>query len=216
MAGLLEAKGENQRALLAWERVLDTAQPDAPQTLLASAAILRLRPTLPDWNKDRAAVLAITLHAGANKKTVKSLTPVLEEIARELEHASAGILKVTATVTTTATTVAATKRGQPQPPPPPPPPPPAPVTLWLTGPTKKSSTTAALPCTADSPKSLRDELLKTLNLIIHDQLAHAAVQTPPAATANAANPLDTLRARITRACWQELGSRLNRPQAKHE
>ena len=210
LAGLLEAKGENQRALLAWERVLDTAQPDDHQTLLASAAILRLRPTLPDWNKDRATTLTIILHAGTHKKTARSLTPVLEDIARDLQHASAGILKVTAsvTVTTTATVTATTKRGHA--------PPPAPVTLWLTGPTKKSPTTAVLASTADSPKALREDVLKTVCLIIHDQLAHATVRTPPVAGANAANPLDTLRARITRACWQELGTQLNRPREKKD
>lgn len=206
LAGLLEAKNANQRALLAWERVLDSAAPDDPQTQLASAAILRLRPTLPDWNQDRAAALAITLHAGTSKKSVKSLTPVLEEIARDLEQASAGILKVTATVTTT--TAPATKRGQP--------PPPAPLTVWLTGPTKKSATTAVLACAADSPKTLRDDLLKTIGRIIHDQLVHATVHTLPATGTNAASPLDALRGRTTRACWQELGTLLNRPREKHE
>lgn len=200
LAGLLETKGANQRALLAWERVLDMAQPDARQTLLASAACLRLRTTLPDWNTDRAASIAITLHAGTPKKSVKSLTPLIEEIARDLEHASAGILKVTATVTA--------KRGQPTPP--------APVELWLTGPTKKSFATAVHPCPAGSPKSLRDDLLQTLQVMIHDLLVHAAVHTPPAASAAAAKKLDALRGQITRACWQELGTLLNRPQPKHE
>lgn len=207
VAGLLEATRENQRALLAWERVLDTAQPDAPQTQQASAAILRLRPTLPDWNKDRATTLTIILHAGTNEKTARSLTPVLEDIARDLQHASAGILKVTAMLTTTPT-VTATKRGHA--------PPPAPVTLWLTGPTKKSSTTAVLTSTADSPKALREDLLKTVCLIIHDQLAHATVHTPPTTGANATHPFNTLRGRITRACWQELGTQLNRPRAKKD
>ena len=202
LAALLEAKGAPQRALLAWERLLDTVPTDDSQRRRASAAVLRLRPTLPDWNTDHAAALAITLHAATRKKSLSAVTPLLEEIARDLEHASAGILKVTATVTTSS------KRGQATTP--------APVELWLTGRARKSGTTAVLTCTPESPTTLRDDLLKTLYAIIHDQLAAAPVHTPAATAEGALKPLDAVRGRITRACWQELGTRLNLPPAKHD
>jgi hypothetical protein len=202
LAGLLEAKGATSRALLAWERVLDSTQPDDRQTRQAIAAILRLRPTLPDWNTDHSATIAICLHASTSKKNVKTLTPLIDQVARDLEHASAGILKVTATTSTTF------KRVNPSAP--------APVNLWLTGPTKKSASTAVLPCTAESPKVLRDALLGTIDILVHDYLGQGAIHTPPPTTTDAKNPLDPLCARISRLCWQELGSRLNRPAAKNE
>ena len=148
LAALLEAEGEFQRALLAWERVLDTGKADATQAGTAIAASQRLRPTLPAWNTDRAKAIAITLHAGTSSKNAKTLTPVLEETAREMERASAGILKVTAIVTSGRGRLTATT--------------PVPVALWLAGPTKGSVSTAVRSFTVGSPKSLRDDLLKTV------------------------------------------------------
>ncbi|MEI8037971.1 MAG: hypothetical protein WCJ14_06235, partial [Verrucomicrobiota bacterium] len=202
LAGLLEAKGAPQRALLAWERVLDTVPADDRQRHLASAAIRRLRPTLPAWNTDRTAALAITLHAAARKKSLNAVTTCLEKIASDLEHASAGILKVTSSVTTSS------KRSQTTNP--------AAIDLWISGRTKKSSTTAVHSCTPASTPTLRDDLLKTLYALIHDQLAPAPVHTPPAPTEGAAEPLEWVAGQITRACWQDLGSRLNLPPAKHD
>ena len=52
-ATALESVGESQRALLAWERVLDSTNPEKTEAETAIAAIQRLRPTLADWNTFR-------------------------------------------------------------------------------------------------------------------------------------------------------------------
>ena len=52
LASLLENQGQVQRALLAWERVIDTSKSSASDRSLAVSAIKRLKPTPPPWNPD--------------------------------------------------------------------------------------------------------------------------------------------------------------------
>ncbi|RYD17739.1 MAG: hypothetical protein EOP88_24990, partial [Verrucomicrobiaceae bacterium] len=99
LATALEEKGEFQRALLAWERVLDLGKPDDSQATTALSAIRRLRPTLPDWNTKPETAITVTLHAGTGKKLAKTIAPVLESVAKDLERASSGIVKVKTQVT---------------------------------------------------------------------------------------------------------------------
>jgi len=120
LATLLEEKEEFQRALLAWERVIDLTHPDEGQAANAISAIKRLRPTLPDWNAKPETAITLSLRAGTAKKSAKTLTPILEGVARDLERASSGIVKITTSVT--ASQISRTTKG------------PAPVAIWLAGP----------------------------------------------------------------------------------
>jgi hypothetical protein len=51
----LEEQGGNARALLAWERVIDSCRPDDPQRQAAMSGIQRLRPVVAPWNIDPVA-----------------------------------------------------------------------------------------------------------------------------------------------------------------
>ena len=200
LAMLLETAGETQRALLAWERVLDRGKPDESQANAAITAIKRLRPITPDWNTDPAKTLAIVLHAGTAKKTAKILKPILDEAARELERASAGILKVTANVT--AGKDNPKTKG------------PATIALWLAGPAKNARSTEVLSFTLAPPGSLRDEVRNTVFSIVRSHQGPAGSQPPPAA-ADGGNPADPLNSQVTRLCWLELGTMLNQAPEKH-
>lgn len=197
LANALEKKGEFQRALLAWERVADLTPADPSQATTAISAINRLRPTLPEWNTKPEARIQITLHAGTGKKQAAALVPILEGVARDLEAASSGIVKVTATVTAGKTST--TAKG------------PTPVALWLAGPDKKSPTTETLSFTVDSPDALRDDILKTVFQLVRNYLSHATKYTPPAALAESEDPQGALNFRITRLCWSEFAAALNLP-----
>jgi hypothetical protein len=200
LAVLLETEGEFQRALLAWERVIDSAKPDETQTISATSAIKRLRPAIPAWNKDPASSIAITLQAGTGKKTTKLLKPVLEQAALEIEQASAGILKVKAAITAGKDRKADTG--------------PAPVALWLAGPAKDSRSTEVLSFTVGSPESLTEEINKTVFQIICGYLTRAIQLTPPVAIEEGEKPLDALGSHITRRQWHDLGTVLNQPAPK--
>ena len=203
LAVLLEVEGEFQRALLAWERVLDSGKPDPNQMSAACAAINRLRPTLPAWNAvTHAKPTAITLHAGTSPKTAKSLTPVLTETARELERAAAGMLQVTAIANAGHVQGPASKT--------------TPVALWLAGTHKDSSSSEVLTLTVRSPKSLHEDLLKTVCLLIRNHLDHATNHPLPASLPNDPNPLETLTRQTTRLNWRELGTTLNQTPKKDD
>ena len=195
VAKALEEKGEFQRALFAWERVIDLTQADEAQAAMAIASIKRLRPTLPDWNVNAATMTAITLHAGTGTKLAKALTPVLESVARDLERASSGTIKVKAVVTAGKSSKLA--KG------------PTPVAIWLAGPEKNSTSTDVLSFTVDSPDALRENLLKNVFLLVRTHLTRGGTYTPPAALADQENPQDALNFRITRLCWSEFAAALN-------
>lgn len=203
LAGLLEKAGAFQRALLAWERVVDSGKPDEKQSAAAIAAIKRLRPTLPDWNTDPKQAISITLQAGTGKKTAKTLTPILKEIAVELEHASSGILKITPVVTAGRDSKKAASK-------------PAPVAIWLAGPGKKARSTEVMAFTAGAPETLREEVRKTVFQILRGYLGHKTGQVPPPAMADGQAALDALNSHITRFYWQDLGTLLNHPPEKTE
>ena len=200
LAAGLEKKGEFQRALLAWERVVDLTPADATQAATAISAIKRLRPTLPEWNSKPEAKIQIKMHAGTSKKQAGTLTPILEEVARDLEAASSGIVKVTATVI--AGKSSTTAKG------------PTPVALWLAGPDKKSPATETLSFTVDSPDALRQDILETVFQLIRNHLSRATKYTPPTALAEGEVPQSALNFRVTRLCWSEFAAALNLPPSK--
>lgn len=192
----LETQEKLQRSLLAWERILDTAAPDETRTAEALLSIKRLSSSLPLWNEDPTKAVTIMLHAGAGKSTAEILAPVLEEIARDLEKASSGILKITPMVK--AGNDIPTGMG------------PAPIALWFTGPGAEARTTETIVFTSGSHEMIRDDLLKAILRLIRSHLARSASLTVPEAGNTGENPLDSIRLRITRLGWHELGSRLNK------
>jgi hypothetical protein len=200
LATLLEEKEEFQRALLAWERVIDLTHPDEGQAANAISAIKRLRPTLPDWNAKPETAITLSLRAGTAKNGAKTLTSTLEGVARDLERASSGIVKIKTTVT--AGKISSITQG------------PAPVAIWLAGPEKKSVSTEVRSFTTDSPDTLRDDILKTVFLLIQSHLGRATAYTPPAGLAAGESPQDALNFRVTRLCWSEFATTLNQPPKK--
>lgn len=200
LAGTLEEQGHLQRSLLAWERVIDLTKPDADQLLAAVSAIKRLRPTLPDWNSDSSKAITITLNAGTGKTLAKSLAPVLEQAARDLEKASAGILKVTAKVTAGKSNLSGKE--------------PTPVALWLAGAAKGSPSTEVLSFTVTSPEVLRREVLNTIFQLVRSHINQNTSYTTPAALAEQENPFEALSDRFSRLCWSEFATILNLPVAK--
>lgn len=200
LARALEEKGDFTRALLAWERVIDLAKPDAEQAGTAISSIKRLRPTLPDWNASPEAMISIVLYASTGKTNVKALTPVLAGVARDLEAASSGIVKVKTVVNAGKTS----KSGKG----------PAPIALWLAGSVKKPSSTEVHSFTTESPDTLRAEILKTALLLIRNQLARTTAYTPLATLAEGEDPQSALNFRVTRLGWSEFAAGLNLPPKK--
>lgn len=197
LATALEQKGEFQRSLLAWERVLDLTQPDGTQTSLAISSIQRLRPTLPDWNTRPEAAISVTLHLGTGRKLAKTLAPILDDIAQTLAISSSGILKVITKVTAGKTNTAANA--------------PTPIALSFAGSARKSPSTEVLSFTLESPETIRREILKNVYLVVRSHLGRTTAYRLPAPLKEHEDPQQALNSRVTRLSWSAFATSLNPP-----
>lgn len=193
LAAALEQAGAFQRALLAYERILDLSQSDPEPIQTAVSAIRRLKPTLPDWNPDPKTAAQAVIHIGTGGKFAEILPGILTEITRDLNTASSGIVRfshklhIGRTIQTTAA--------------------PTPVALWITGSGDDAPSTDVLSFTTDDPETLRKDLLKTAFNLIRGHLSKTASYNPAPEAMD--DPLAALESHITRLLWNEFGKTLN-------
>lgn len=193
LAASLERSGAFQRALLAYERMLDLSESDPEQIQSAVDSIRRIKPTLPDWKSDLEAASQAVIHIGTGDKFADLLPSILAEITRDLNTASSGIvhfsheLHIGRTIQTTDA--------------------PTPVALWISGTAEDAPSTDVLSFTTDDPDTLRGDLLKTsFNLIRGHLVKYASYNPAPEALED---PLVALESHITRLLWNEFGKSLN-------
>ncbi|MFM2198040.1 MAG: hypothetical protein RLZZ505_1472 [Verrucomicrobiota bacterium] len=192
LAFALEQAGAFQRALLAYERILDLSESDPEQIQSAVSAIRRLKPTLPDWNEDPTKATQAVLHIGTGEKFAEVLPEILAEITRDLNTASSGIVRFSHELhigRTIQTTDA-----------------PTPVAIWITGSGDDAISTDVLSFTTDDPQTLRNDLLKTTFNLIRGHLSKAASYNPAPEALD--DPLAALESHITRLLWHEFGGTL--------
>lgn len=193
LAAALEQAAAFQRALLAYERVLDLAESDPEQIQSAVYAIRRLKPTLADWNPDPETSKQAIIHIGTGVKFADFMPGILTEIIRDLNTASSGIVKFSHELhigRTIQTTDA-----------------PTPVALWITGPGDDAISTDVLSFTTENKETLRNDLLKTAFNLVRAHLAKSASYNPAPESLN--DPLAALESHITRLLWNEFGKTLS-------
>ncbi len=195
LATALEAKGSFQRALLAWERVVDLGKADAATQFKAIESIKRLRPTLPSWNIDPEGSIPLVIHAGTGPATAPALKPLLEEAANLIGEASGGVVSVTAEIAVGKKAVDASG--------------PAPVAVWFSGPAKDSPSSEVLSFTLSEHASLRDQVLRTVYKLVSAQLSGKTAYSAPLILQTTEDPVDALTHRVTRLCWREMAAALN-------
>jgi len=193
LAAALEQAGAFQRALLAYERILDLAESDPEQIQSAVSAIRRLKPTLPDWHPDPENTVQAVIHIGTGEKFADFMPGILTEIIRDLNTASSGIVKFSHELhigRTIQTTDA-----------------PTPVALWITGPGDDAISTDVLSFTTENKETLRNDLLKTAFNLVRAHLAKSASYNPAPEALD--DPLAALESHITRLLWNEFGKTLS-------
>lgn len=191
----LEVRGAFQRALLAWERVIDLGKPEPEAYAAALASVKRLRPTLPAWNIDPEGAVPMVLHAASGPDTSAQLKPVLEAIARDLSVASAGIVNVTPEISVGKKLPNATA--------------PAPIALWISGAAKGAPSSDVISFTVGKPEALRTQVLSSVYGLFTGQLKRSTAYGPLPALSTDEDPLTALTYRVTRLCWRELAAGLN-------
>lgn len=193
LAAALEQAGAFQRALLAYERILDLAESDPEQIQSAVSAIRRLKPTLPDWHTDPENAVQAVIHIGTGEKFSDFMPGILTEIIRDLNTASSGIVKFSHELhigRTIQTTDA-----------------PTPVALWITGRGDDATSTDVLSFTTENKETLRNDLLKTAFNLVRAHLAKSASYNPAPEALD--DPLAALESHITRLLWNEFGKTLS-------
>jgi len=193
LAAALENRGAFQRALLAYERVLDLSQSNPEQIQEALLSIRQLRPTLVLWNTDASKTHPAIIHIGTGEKFAAIIPVILEEITNDLRSASSGLVGFSFKLNI-GRSIQATDA-------------PTPVALWITGAGQDSPSTDVLSFTTNDPESLRNDLLKTVFNLVRSHLTKATSYNPAPEAVD--EPLPALKSNITRLLWNEFGASLN-------
>lgn len=183
----LETKGHLQRALLAWERVLDTTVPSEEQRKTAQEALVRLRPTLPPWNIDPAGDLPLLLQLGTTRKDTDELAKAAQSSAEFFRIASDHTVLVTPRITTSRDARAPEN---------------APVAIYFTGKGENQSNLSSF-----SPPDNELEMMERLVLLhafhlIRQVIASEGSLTPPGLIANPTEPRADFSRQLTRRHWK--------------
>lgn len=197
LATLLETKGELQRALLAWERVIDTSNPNDKERTSAATAIKRLKPSLSPWNPDPKADRTIRLHAGATLKNDDVLISAMKQAAEAINEASGFILRVE----TKASIGKAREVRTPR----------IPVAIWFSSQSGETANLAETPpisfmADPEQEKMLVAQIEAGIYALVRTHLSTNTSYSPLPEYPEGAKPQDLLHLHITRLMWREFAS----------
>lgn len=197
LATQLETKGELQRALLAWERVIDVVSADSDQRAMASKALTRLTPQLPPWNIDPSATQTIVFQAGCDRDTAEMLEPLMKEVAAMITSSTSGILQVQEKVHAGPRP---SKDG-----------PKLPIALWFGGldPKSQQSKTITIGSEYADATLMRQALMSSAYKLIRDEIGSQTAFQAPIEWKADQDAAALFSSAVTRLLWQEFGSRLN-------
>ncbi|MBK1853766.1 hypothetical protein JO972_02245 [Verrucomicrobiaceae bacterium 5K15] len=195
LATQLETKAQFQRALLAWERVIDTSNPDEKERLQAVRAIQRIRGSLPPWNPDPSADISLTLHAGATIQDKAVLENALKMAAALIDNASGNVVKVDTQATIGKGSGIKTPR--------------IPIAIWFTRPSSTSegatAETPPISFMADpkQPELLASQVAAGVYALIRNHLSTETSFSPLPEYPAGVQPDDLLQFYVTRLMWRE-------------
>jgi len=199
LAKELENKGAMQRALLAWERVLDTTTPNEDEVKLTAKAIQKLKSEISPWNPDPNSDITITLHVGTSASQKEILNQTLQETANLITEASGYIITVK-----TKLSIGKTTSKTPR----------TPIAIWFSRPPQEKSGTPAetppLSFMADPSQEsmLANQFQAAVYALLSNHLAkHTDYSKLPEYPAGV-TPEELLEFYVTRLMWREFAQTL--------
>lgn len=195
LARLLDSNGHPARALLCWERVLDSSQASHQQRAQAIKNIRRLRKSEPDWNSDPAEALPLTIRAGTGPTAATQLRPVLKDWAEIITELSAGILSVQTEVAEGEEDLGDGSE--------------APVALWITGTEAEGPSTEIFSFTMGDPETLQPRVGHEIHRIIRHHISRHSKLTAPPSISPERKAAEALHDDFTRLSWQKFGESLH-------
>lgn len=194
LATELETKGELQRALLAWERVLDATPADLAQQETARKAVERLRPLVPLWNVDPLSAQSVILCISCDSDHAKTLEPLLQEICQQLHSASSGLIECKLELKEGPKATANAPRQ--------------PVAIWFRGVAADSiqSKILTIPVLPDAAAEQKQLLLGNIYKLIRDGVQAQSALHPLIEWQAGNNATILLNSAISRRTWQVWGA----------
>lgn len=191
LAEKLQNEGRIQRAVLAYERILDSTPAGGQERVQAEEALASLKTSLPAWNSDPGAALPLTIHL-VSARTRESLQPAIAALSELIIVSSGNLCRPIFEIVEAP----APSESLPA----------LPIALWLTvegeDPTNPSLTVLTIaPETEDSVDS---RLTHALYRLISRRLKNDSEITEPPALLLADDPEKAIVTKLTRLTWQKL------------
>lgn len=195
LSSALRARGEFQRALLAFERVIDTSKADPNSRAEAAQGIAALNKNLPNWNIDPSNEIILNLHLGTADRLSDHLQEVLQEVAIRIRKSSGDQLNIIPTVNSSDNPDASTNN---------------PIALWLSasGDNPTSSAVITLRLTRNDEEHLEEISLAVFKAI----RSHLIDLGYPPASEDLKRRENYLSRQITRLMWRDFAQSLHQPQ----
>ncbi len=193
LSSTLRARGEFQRALLAFERVIDTSKADSKALAEASKGISALSPTLPRWNIDPTREVPLTLHLGTARLADESLKAATLEVATTIRKSSGDQLDIIPKITSSGGDEATAD---------------SPVALWLsTGGKNPASSSVLTFRSTDDQAAAINEISLAVFQAVRGHLGKLGYPLPPPLQATGR---DLLSIHITRLMWRDFARSLHK------
>jgi len=199
LAAMLESQGEMQRALLAWERVIDSTEATPAELEEAGDALERLGPNLPQWNIDPEGDLDILLQFGSTRTIDETFSRVAQDVADFLRESSSDIVAVVPRITTSQFPDAPAR---------------SPIALYFTGPLgadSAQSNVRSVNPPPDDPAAIRRDILQQVYVLVQGHIATLESIRIPQPPTHPEEPERDFRRRLTRLHWQTFADSLVRP-----
>lgn len=191
LSSTLRARGEFQRALLAFERVIDTSDTDPKSRTEAAQGIAALLKNLPSWNVDPENEVVLNLHLGTARKPTDSLKKSLLEVAIVIRDASGDQLDIIPTINSSDNPEA---------------PEDSPIALWLSTPGDEPASSAVI--TLRLSKDENDHLSEISLAVFKAIRSHLTQQGYPPVPETLEEKQDYLSRQVTRLMWRDFARSL--------
>ncbi|PQJ29132.1 hypothetical protein [Rubritalea profundi] len=196
----LESSGKLDHALLAWERVIDSSDTNAAQSLQASKAITKLQVAQPIWNTDPENNFDLILHINTPTEHKTQISALLGQLSDDIRDASSYQVAPQILLKTTPQ-----RDGYPSPP----------IRVWLSSTGKQAKETPQLTLHFNEGEApLGEQLYMAIYRSISGQLQQSSELMPPATLSATETPRESLTTNLTRLHWKELCKSLHVEQEK--
>lgn len=195
LSSSLRARGQFQRALLAFERVIDSSNASPAILKEAAQGIRTLAPTLPNWSIDPTNEFSLTLQLGTSQPASPELKGALLEVATTIRKSSSDQIEITPKITTRKSP------GEI---------PDQPITIWLSSTEEKAKQTPITNLRISSGlEEATDEISFAIFQTVRAELT--SLSYPPAPTLQISGK-DLLSNYITRLMWRDFARNLTEKQ----